>query len=38
MRLSKVHYYTTLDMYDTYNLLRVAGGDEWKIVFRMHYR
>ena len=28
MRLSKAHYYTTLDVYSTYNLLKVVKGDE----------
>ena len=38
MRLSKVHYYTALDVCGTYNLLRVVEGDEWKTVFRTQYR
>ena len=38
MRLSKACYYTTLDVYSAYNLLRVAEGDEWKTAFRTRYR
>lgn len=39
MRLLKVRFYTTLDIHGTYNLLRVAEGDEWKTAFtRMCYR
>ena len=38
MRLSKARYYTTLDVCGTYNLLRVAEGDEWKTTFRTRYR
>ena len=38
MRLSKARYYTALDVHGTYNLLRVAEGDEWKTAFRTRYR
>ena len=34
MRLSKAHYYTALDVYSVYNLLRVVEGNEWKTAFR----
>ena len=37
MWLSKAHYYTALDVHGTYNLFRVAEGDEWKTAFRMRY-
>ena len=37
MRLSQAHYYTTLDVHGAYNLVKVAKGDEWKMVFRMWY-
>ena len=37
MRLSKARYYTALDIRGAYNLLKVAEGDEWKMVFRMRY-
>ena len=36
--MSKAHYYTALNIHGTYNLLRVAEGDEWKTAFRMRYR
>ena len=37
MQLSKAPYYTALDVHSAYNLLRVAEGDEWKMVFRTWY-
>ena len=37
MRLSKVQFYTTLDVRDAYNMIRIAEGDEWKTAFRMWY-
>ena len=36
--MSKARYYTTLDVYGVYNLLRVAEEDEWKMAFRTRYR
>ena len=36
MQLSKARYYIALDVCGTYNVLRVAEGDEWKTEFRMH--
>jgi hypothetical protein len=38
LRLQKVKYYTKLDIWGTYNLVRMAEGEEWKTVFRMRYR
>ena len=35
--LSKARYYTTLDIRDAYNLIRVAAGEEWKTAFRTRY-
>ena len=37
IQLSKARYYTALDVRGTYNLLRVAEGDEWKTAFRTRY-
>ena len=34
IQLSKSRYYTALDVRGAYNLLRVAEGDEWKIVWK----
>ena len=36
-QLSRAQYYTTLDIRDTYNLIRVAEGEEWKTAFRTWY-
>lgn len=33
MKLSKARYYTKPDIRDTYNILYIAPGDEWKTVF-----
>ena len=30
-------YYTTLNIRDAYNLLRIAEGDEWKTAFRTRW-
>ena len=38
MCLSKVCYYTILDVSRTYNLLCIVKGDEWKTAFRIRYR
>ena len=38
MQLSRACYYTTLDVCEAYNLLRVAEGDEWKTAFWTWYR
>ena len=39
MQLSRVYYYTTLDVHRAYNrrLLRVAKGDKWKMAFWTQY-
>ena len=37
MRLSKVYYYTTLDVRGAYNLLHIAEGNKWKMAFRICY-
>jgi len=37
MQLFKAHYYTTLDVREAYNLLRMAEGEEWKTAFRTRY-
>ena len=34
----KAQYYTKLHVYDAYNMIRIAEGDEWKTAFRTHYR
>ena len=33
----KARYYTKIDLRHTYNLVRVASGDEWKTAFRTRY-
>ena len=35
--MCKARYYTALDVRGTYNLFRVAEGDEWKTAFRTRY-
>jgi len=37
MRLSKAKYFTTLDIRSAYNLVRMAEGEEWKMVFQTRY-
>jgi hypothetical protein len=37
LRLQKVKYYMKLDIQGTYNLVRMAEGEEWKIAFRTRY-
>jgi len=37
MRLSKARYFTCLDICGAYNLVRIAGGEEWKTAFRTRY-
>ena len=37
MQLSRARFYTTLDVRGAYNLLQVAEGDEWKMVFWTRY-
>ena len=36
-RLSQVKYYTKLDLRVSYNLVRIAEGEEWKTAFRTRY-
>jgi hypothetical protein len=36
--LQKAKYYMKLDIQGTYNLVRMAEGEEWKIAFRMRNR
>ena len=36
-RLKNAKYFTRLDMYDAYNQLRIAPGDEYKTAFRTRY-
>jgi hypothetical protein len=37
LRLQKVRFYTKLDIWGAYNLVRMAKGEEWKMVFRTCY-
>jgi hypothetical protein len=37
LRLQKARFYTKLDIRGAYNLVRMAEGEEWKMVFRTHY-
>ena len=37
MQLSKVKYFTTIDIRRAYNLVRMAEGKEWKTAFQMRY-
>jgi hypothetical protein len=37
LRLQKARFYAKLDIRGAYNLLRIAEGEEWKMVFRTHY-
>jgi len=37
MRLSKVKYFSCLDIHGAYNLVRIAEGEEWKTAFRTRY-
>ena len=37
MRLSKAQFYTTLDVRDAYNIIRIVEGDKWKTAFRTRY-
>ena len=37
MQLSKTQYFTKLDIRGSYNLIRMAKGDEWKTAFRTRY-
>ena len=37
MQLSRVRYYTILNVRGAYNLLQVAEGNEWKTAFRTWY-
>jgi hypothetical protein len=37
VRLQKVRFYTKLDIRGAYNLVRIAEGEEWKMVFRTCY-
>jgi len=37
MRLSKAKYFTTLDIWDVYILVRMAEDEEWKTSFQMRY-
>jgi hypothetical protein len=37
LQLQKVKYYTKLDIWGAYNLVRMAKGEEWKIAFRTMY-
>jgi hypothetical protein len=34
-RIGKAKYFTKLDQYAGFNLIRIKEGDEWKTVFRM---
>lgn len=36
-RLQKAKYFTKLDIWGPYNLLRMAAGDEWMTAFRTRY-
>ena len=36
-RIGKAKYFTSLDLRDGYNLLRIAPGEEWKTAFRCRY-
>src|SRR5437762_10183482 len=36
-RLKNAKYFTRLDMYDAYNQLRIAPGDEYKTAFHTRY-
>ena len=36
-QLSRAKYYTTLDIRAAYNLVCMAGGEEWKTAFRTRY-
>jgi hypothetical protein len=37
LRLQKARFYTKLDIRGAYNLVRMAEGEEWKMVFRTCY-
>jgi len=37
MRLSKVKYFTCLNIRGGYNLVRIAEGDGWKTAFKTRY-
>jgi hypothetical protein len=37
-RIGKAKYFTKLDQYIEFNLIRIKEGDEWKIAFRSRYR
>ena len=34
----KAQVYSKIDLYHAYHLVRITDGDEWKTVFRTHYR
>ena len=36
-RASKARIYTALDLQDTYNLIQIHPGDEWKTTFQTRY-
>jgi len=36
-RISKAKYFTKFEVWDGYNRLRIASGEEWKTVFRCCY-
>ncbi|SPC67975.1 uncharacterized protein UHOD_12199 [Ustilago sp. UG-2017b] len=36
-RLCEARFFTRIDLRGTYNLLRIAKGDEWKMAFRTRY-
>lgn len=37
MQLQNAKYFTTLDIRDAYNMIRIAEGDEWKTAFRTRW-
>ena len=37
LRLQRAKYYTKLNARGAYNLIRMAGGEEWKTAFRTRY-
>jgi len=37
MRISKVRFFTKLDVRGAYNLIRMSEGEEWKTAFQTHY-
>ena len=34
----KARFYSKIDLWHTYHLIRIQEGDEWKTTFRTHYR